>query len=260
MLPFCSTVFASETAVKIEIAAVDSPRAAIEISDPSGARRWSFVDAHGTADNLRARISNFAAYDARGAQTPVKRASNGDYETSFPCSVIRYEVDLGLPRDPASVAHISWLTGERGILMLYDLLPRGIADVRLRLDVPTNWKLFTIEREQAGEFAVSAKDDAIFILGRDLRFRATRIGELELMFVSENVRAFGDDEAFGAIVEIYKEHRKVFRDLRRERVLVAINSFPQPVPTDHWRAEARGATLNYFAGRTPSPTQASTLR
>ena len=235
---------------------MDQPRATIEVSDLGGARRWSFVDAHATANNLRARIGNFVAYDARGAQTSIERARNGDYESSTPCSAIRYEVDLGLPRDPASVAHVSWLTSERGMLMLYDLLPREITDVRLRLDVPANWKSFTTERERSGEFAIAAKNDAVFVIGRDLRFRATRIGDSELMFVSENVRAFGDDEAFDAVVGIYKQHRKVFRSLRRERILVAINSFPQPVPADHWRAETRGATLNYFAGRSPSRAQA----
>jgi len=51
---------------------------------------------------------------------------------------------------------------------------------------------------------------------------------------------------------LYDAHREVVGDVRRKRVLVALQSFPQSVRAENWRAEVRGGTLNYFSGKQPS--------
>jgi hypothetical protein len=67
-----------------------------------------------------------------------------------------------------------------------------------------------------------------------------------------------DDEALAAITELYNAHRKIVGDAPHKRVLVSLQSFPQSVRAQNWRAEVRGGTLNYFTGRQPSRAMALT--
>jgi hypothetical protein len=248
---FSGVTFGQSAEVIIKVMESPVARVSVEGVEATGRRRWSFVDAYADATGLSRRVVNFVVLDESGKGVEVKPVGVGEYESAVACRKFRYEVVL-TPPDEASTAHLSWLKGERGVLMLNDLLPRSVQRATLRLDVPVGWRRITTEREQGSEFVIENAADSVFVVGRDIREKVTRTGGLEFVFAIEGAWAFSDDEAFAALKELYDAHREVVGDVRRERVLVALQSFPQSVRAENWRAEVRGGTLNYFSGKQPS--------
>lgn len=249
---------AQEAEVRISFSPSSASRVVVEGAETVGRRRWSFLDAYGSAVGLSMRVGSFVVLDKEGKEVEVKQVGVGEYESSVACRRFRYEVGLTPSGDEASIAHISWLTGERGVLMLGDLLPRSVERSTVRIDVPAGWQLVSSERKQGSGFVIEDADGAVFVVGRDVRERAARIGGGEIVFVTQGAWAYSDDEAFAAITELYEAHRKIIGDAPQKRVLVSVQSFPQVVRAENWRAEVRGGTVNFFSGKQPSRAMALT--
>lgn len=250
--------FAQEASVRISVSPASASRIVIEVTEAVGRQRWSFVDAYGSAIGLSERVGNFAAFDNGGKEVQTRQLGVGEYVTPVTCNKFRYEMVLTPPGDEASIAHVSWLTAERGVLMLGDLLPRSIDRVAVQIDVPAGWQQVSNERKQGSDFVVEKVDEAVFVVGREVRGRVTRIGESELIFAVQGAWAFSDDEAFHVIREFYEAHRKVVGDVGQKRVLISLQSFPQSVRAENWRSEVRGGMVNFFSGKQPSRAVALT--
>lgn len=251
-LTFGVVGLAQSAEVIIKVTGSPAAHVSVEVVEVAGRRRWSFVDAHAGAIGLSKRVVNFTALDEAGRDVGVKSVGVGEYESDVACRKFRYDVTLTPPDDEASIAHVSWLKGERGVFMLNDLLPRSVGQATVRLDVPVGWQKITTERGQGSEVVVENVDDAVFIVGRNWRERVARAGTVEFVFAIEGAWAFSGDKAFAAINELYDAHRKVVGDAGRKRIVVALQSFPQSVRAENWRAEVRGGTVNFFSGRQPS--------
>lgn len=245
-------VLAQPADVSLKVTGSPAARVSVEVAEATSRRRWSFVDTFAGATGLSKRVVNFVVLDEAGEKVGVKPVGVGEYESEVACRRVRYEVVLTASDDEASIAHVSWLKGERGVLMLNDLLPGSTQQATLRLDVPASWRRITTERERGSEFVIENSDEAVFVIGSGLRERIARAGGTEFIFAIEGAWAFNDDEAFAAIRNLYDAHRKIVGEVGRKRVVVALQSFPQSVRPENWRAEVRGGTLNYFSGKQPS--------
>ena len=71
------------------------------------------------------------------------RLAPGEYEAAGLSTHFSYEVNASEPHNPTDAAHVSWLNGDYGYLMLADLLP-NLSDgstALIEFALPANWTL-----------------------------------------------------------------------------------------------------------------------
>src|SRR5688572_27186640 len=111
-------------------------------------RVWSFRNIYAGVMNLGERIESLVLSNSAGQNIPLRKLAQGEYEAVSPADRFTYEMKLEAPAFAGDAAHVSWLTGERGLLMLGDLLPLRAAErsganppSSVRFVLPADWKL-----------------------------------------------------------------------------------------------------------------------
>jgi hypothetical protein len=213
--------------------------------------------------NLGERIEALALSDDAGMNISVRKLAPGEYEAASAATRFSYELNLEAPPFAGDAAHVSWLTGERGLLMLGDLLPlvtgaraeESTSSVRFVL--PPDWNVVAnTNATRNRSFEVSDPESAIFFVGKSLREKRHRLGPLEFTFATAGDWAFSDDEATELAVSILKQHAETIGSLGQGRVLLVLAPFPRPAGADRWSAETRGRTVTLLIGKSPSKTAA----
>jgi predicted metalloprotease with PDZ domain len=249
---------------RISIISVAPARVRIEGERSVATRAWSFRNAYASMVNLGERIEKLALADSSGADVPVRKLAPGEYEAASAATRFVYEMKLDAPLFESDAAHVSWLTNERGFLMLGDLLPlvSGEKDVAkasasLRFVLPVNWMIATNNKAGVdGVFEVTDREAAIFFVGQNLRERRQRVGAMEFAFVTAGEWAFSDAEVADLAASLLKEHTNTFGGAAQSRAMLILAPFPRQAAADHWSAETRGATITLLAGKSPSKTAA----
>src|SRR5258708_7134979 len=122
-LLFCGAASISAQQVTATIRLLpDSSRVIVQGSSLP-ASRWSFSDSYASMVGLANRVERFTLLDEVGNEIQVRRIAPGQFDSPKPAARFRYEVNLKPPAMAADSAMVSWLNGERGLLMLADLLP-----------------------------------------------------------------------------------------------------------------------------------------
>lgn len=257
LLVFCAANVAEAQSLKarIHIMSVDPPR--IQIEGEQTVSRLSFRDSYAGVMNIAARIENVAFADLRGAGVPVRKIAPGEYEAARQATTFRYEVRLNPPNPPTDAAHISWLAGEHGLLMLGDLLPKLRTNVKVSFALPTNWFVSSVvQPDDAGQFNVTDADDAVFLVGQDLREQRTRVKSTQFKIAVAGKWAFTDEDVLSTASDILDQYRDATGSLPGDRAMLILTPFPQPVPPYRWSAETRGSTVIFLAGHAASRHEA----
>jgi M61 glycyl aminopeptidase len=240
---------------------------------------WSFRDSYASVLNLGSRIEHFQLFDAAGAEIPTRKVAPGQFDSPKPASRFRYEVSLDPPVWASDAAFVSWLGGERGLLMLGDLLPLanlpavkstdsaatrekvlredGSGRATLRLSLPEGWAGYTNEQPSpSGEFQVPDIGRAVFAVGRRLRLSRTTVSRTELNLVVDGEWAFADRDALELAEKVLKAHLDVFGGKPSNKFTLILIPFPQAAAAERWSAETRGSTVTLLMGKLPSKTAA----
>ena len=246
---------------RISVVSTAPARVRVEGERERPARAWSFRNVYANLMNLGERIENMKLYDGGGSEVQVRRLAPGEYEAAAPASRFVYEVKLDAPLFEGDAAHVSWLTPERGFLMLGDLLPLSGGEqadgARVTFTLPENWAIASSEKASAsGGFELADFERAVFFVGPSLRERRGRVGAMEFVFVTAGEWAFSDEEARDVAERILKEHAETFGGAAAGSVMLALSPFPRAAAADHWSAETRGTTVTLLAGKSPSRTAA----
>ena len=122
---FCSLdSIASAQRAKVELRVLsDAPGRIIVEGNCAPATAWSFRDSYAGVLNLGSRIDAVKLFDAAGKEVANRKIAPGQFQASAPATRFRYEVNLAAPVRAADAARVSWVSAERGLLMLRDLLP-----------------------------------------------------------------------------------------------------------------------------------------
>jgi predicted metalloprotease with PDZ domain len=228
-------------------------------------RAWSFRNVYASAMNLGERIENLELADASGTAIPVRQLAPGEYEASSAATQFSYEMNLDAPLFETDAAHISWLTNERGFLMMGDMLPLAAGvegptktSVSLRFVVPSSWTIATTERAGGDKdrFEVADAEAAVFFVGRNLRQTRQQVGATEFVYVTTGEWAFSDEDVAEMAASILKDHARTFGGAAQSKAMLMLSPFPRSAATDHWSAETRGASVVLLSGRSPSKTAA----
>jgi predicted metalloprotease with PDZ domain len=144
-----------------------------------------------------------------------------------------------------SAAHLSWIDGDRGILVLDDILPQaGLKTARVKLDLPAGWKVFTTEQPiAANEYNIDDMEKAVFVIGRGWREKDIMSGKSRLRLLVAGDWLFSDDEAVAQAAEVFEHYQRLFRSAPEQPFQIAVTRFPVRVPIGNWEAGSRGSTI-----------------
>jgi predicted metalloprotease with PDZ domain len=249
--------------VRISVVSLAPARLKIEGERSNATRVWSFRRIYGSLIDLGQRFEKLSLTDASGASVQVRQLAPGEYEAARDATRFSYEVKLDAPLFDNDASHVSWLTGERGFLMLGDLLPltneKSVASSSavVRFELPEKWNIASsIRAESGGEFQVPDMEKAIFFAGQDVRERRQRVGSMDFVFVAAGEWAFSDEDVASMAASILKDHAETFGSVARNRAMLILAPFPKAVGADRWSAETRGDTVTLLSGKLPSKTAA----
>ena len=159
-------------------------------SASSSSRRTRSCSSRAGLLGLGARFEQLTLTDAQGAPVQLRQLAPGEYEAARPAQDFHYEVKLDPPELDAAAAHVSWLTTERGILMLGDLLPLPVGRAKLQLTLPAGWQSVALAKPAAnGHYEFAQAESGVIFIGRELRQQQARAGATEFTLAQNGPHA-----------------------------------------------------------------------
>jgi predicted metalloprotease with PDZ domain len=258
-----STARAQSLEARISVLSLSPARVRVEGARAPGATRWSFRNIYASVVDLGERIENLRLKDDSGAEVSVRKLAPGEYAAASVATAFSYEMRLEPPALATDAAYVSWLTSERGFLMLGDLLPLvtwekgAAAHAAVRFTLPANWSIASDEKQGAdGQFETADAEQAVFFVGQNLRQRRERAGTMELTFAASGDWAFTDEDAARMAASILKDHAETVGLVLRSSAILMLSPFPRPASAERWSAETRAGTVMLLSGKSPSKTAA----
>ncbi len=264
ILQFFTFARAQDIEVRIKISSDSPSMAEIEgkflSSKPrKNPRNLSFLTEYGGIIGLGDRTSDLRLQNADGKTVANKRFIPGEYVADADFTSWRYAVNLAPLKQAPAAAHISWLNGDIGLLMLDDLLPQGSdgkVSARVKLDLPDGWQIFTTAQTTASsEYDIADLEKAAFIMGRNWREKVITVSGTRLVLTISGEWLFSDDEATKMVVEIFEHYAKVFGASPVQNAQIAIMKFPSDVAIGNWEADTRGSCITIASSDMPFKSQ-----
>ncbi|HYV12519.1 MAG TPA: hypothetical protein VE980_16590, partial [Pyrinomonadaceae bacterium] len=234
-----ANVVAAQSGVSRALISISKPaqiKIEAELSTPIDS--WSFRNAYAGILGIAERIEDFRATDAE-----ARKAAVGEYRSERKSRVISYTVKLP-PPTLADVSHVSWLTGDRGVLMLADLLPVEIRSVSVLFVLPDDWTVgSSFLRDIHGQYEVVEAEKALFLIGKALRTSSTTVDGMPLDVVISGKWRFKDREALERATKVMETYLALTGFHLREKPVIIIAPLPIKDHKTDWKAETRGPTV-----------------
>jgi predicted metalloprotease with PDZ domain len=260
-LCFCTTILKAETLdLRLEVSAarliVSGKFSSPQNSAKSLQTRWLFSDQYADAVNLSRRFSKPEFFDVFGAAITSRTKASNEFIAARPIDSWKYEVNLEMPAEAMTAAHVSWLKESGGLLMPADLLPqldgKEVVSARVKIALPAGWKIATVENKIGeNEFSVADVEKAVFLVGKDFTEQTGLIGKTEFRIASAGIWTFSSDDIVTMASQILEEHRRTFGETSANRFQLILLPLPPSVNADRWRAETRGASIVLLSGAIP---------
>lgn len=248
-------IFAQTANVTFEISS-DQPRITVSGDLPTPASAWSFRNTYGLVAGLGARIRNLTVLNDSGNVVRVTKSTEGEYRSEAPARRFSYEVIAGIPKVAENGVFASWVSADRALLLLGDLVPlaaREARGVRARFNLPAGWKVSSAEQRRGdAEFEVNDVAEAVFVAGTSLRDFSTTAAGISTTITTAGEWSFEDREFVDLVNRIVVQHSRVLDPARVGRAAVFLLPFPVDQPAQRWSAETRGHTVILLSGRQPS--------
>jgi hypothetical protein len=227
-------------------------------SGPPNKRNLSFLPSIAGVERLGERISNVSIIGTAGGAVGFRKLTDGEFLAEDDIRSWEYTIDLSPPKKDGAAAHVSWTSGDRGVLMLDDLLPQSGKDGdrpgRVNFELPAGWSVISSEKRIEGTcFEILDPERAVFFVGTGWRSKKASDVPIELAISGEWL--FSDQEAAEMAAEIYSAYRKMFGDDPVSGMQVAITKFPNDVRHGQWQAETRGHTVTIISSDMPFKSQ-----
>jgi hypothetical protein len=267
LVGFASCAQAQTAKIRISVLSFAPARIKVEGERASPTKIWSFRHDYAGVLNLAERIENLTIKDASGLSLPVRRIVAGEYETTRAATRWSCEVKVDAPAQATDAAYVSWLTNERGLLLLGDVLPRLNDDgqgrdakgsgANVSFDLPPQWKIASNENKFGdARYETNDVEQSSFLIGQDLRERREKVGEMEFVTVITGEWAFADEEVASLSKSVLKDYQSTLGLSPRRQVMLMLAPFPGFAAAERWSAETRGGTTILLVGRSPSKVAA----
>lgn len=245
---------ASTTDVKVT---VDGMIATVEGRAGGARSHLVFQTSYAGVNALAERVGGLSLRDADGGAVSFENSGNGVFTAARPFVSWTYRVDLK-PASQSAVAHVSWLSGETGVVFGGDLLPQSDepASARIQFVLPTEWSVASVEKRLSPTtFDTPDADRAVFIVGRGLRETTIDAQTARLNLVMTGEWQVPDTEAAAMAREIFEFYARMFAATPVPRVQIFLGRFPGEVKAGRWEAETRGANVTIFSSELSFKTQ-----
>jgi hypothetical protein len=238
---FC--VNTNVAAHEVKLSLVSPAEVKIRIDSMGPGHSWSFQNAHAGVLGLAERVEQFRAFDERGNDVGAKKIATGEFRSNGIAEAIEYVINLP-PPDAASVAHVSWISGDSGLLMLADLLPLGMPGVLLDISLPSGWTCQShYASNRDGKYDVGEPDKTVFLIGRSLRTQSDRITGLPFNVAMQGQWPFKDEIVAKVAAKVFTKYLALTGGTPAARPIIMIAPLPVATGSVKWRAETRGYTV-----------------
>ena len=211
----------------------------IQLSTP--ANSWSFRNSYAGALGLGDRIREFQA-NRSGTPVSVKNLAPGEFRLASPVNRVSYVINV-TPGSTVDLPHISWLTNDSGVLMLADLLP-DLPEIKqgvvIEFDLPEGWQAYSSVSPVGSSFLVNEPDNAVFMIGRDLRLASKRDNGTELRLVTQGEWKFSEKNVLGDALRLLRDYQELTGFKLRFTPTIFI--LPFHMSGSDWKAETRGSS------------------
>lgn len=248
----------AETSFTVKVVAGDAPYVEVRGEVETGQEKWRFVSEYAGVSKLDERIEGVEFSTLAGERVAFRQTARGRYETVAAANRIAYRVRLSLPQVMNDAAHVSWIDGVRGVVMLNDVLPQGLDGARVGFELPRGWKIYSssfktrLTIDERHEFRGGNRrevEDAVFAVGANLRALNQVAANGNVLCIVDDNWAFDDRDVTRAVKVMIDEHRGVVGDLPGERAALMLMPFAQNAPVQRWSAETRGTNILLMMGR-----------
>ena len=236
-------VITSAARPDVKIAVSSPPEIKIRIEALSPSREWSFRSAYAGVLGLAERVEQFRVFAPDGTDLKAKKIATGEFRSNAGAVTIEYVVKLQ-PPGAADVAHVSWIAGESGLLMLADLLPEFLPAVEVDFSLPPGWTAQSVyETDKDGIHHVLQPEETVFLIGLALRKQTKRFDGGAFDFVVDGNWPFKDAVVTKAATKVLEEYLALTGFPLQLKPLVMLAPLPVTTGSVKWRAETRGATV-----------------
>jgi hypothetical protein len=218
--------------VTISVSGPGQIKVEAKLSDPL--RSWSFRNAYAGVLGIAERVDEFRAITGSGQDAGAKKIATGEFRSEFDATRITYNVRVS-EITGANVSHVSWLSGDYGVLMLADLLPQELTNFSIDFNLPAGWQVDSTNSR--------LDEKSVLLVGRSLRKSATTIEQMPLDLVISGVWKFKDSDVLETAGNVLKKYLELTGYRLRGRSTVLIAPLPVAVGSTKWRAETRGSTV-----------------
>lgn len=204
---------------------------------------WSFRNAYAGVVGLGQRVEQFRAFNPDGRDLNAKQIAPGEFRSEPAATTIEYVVKLPPPR-ASDVAHVSWIAGEHGLLMLSDLLPEHLPGLEIEFALPAGWAAHSAyEPDANGKVKVLQPDETVFLIGRSPRKQIQPIDFGRFNFVVNGNWPFKDEVVQKAATKVLERYWTLTGSSLPARPTVLLAPLPVATGSVKWRAETRGSTV-----------------
>jgi hypothetical protein len=233
----------SAAAPEVKITVSSPAEVRIRIESLSPGREWSFLNAYAGVLGLAERVEEFRAFDPNGTDLDAKKIATGEFRSSGVAVTVEYVVKLP-PPGARDVAHVSWIKGDSGLLMLIDLLPESLPGVEVEFSLPSGWTAQSVyEADKDGKHRVLQPEKTVFLIGRALRKQKKRFEGGACEFVVDGSWPFKDAIVVKAATKVLEQYLDLTGFPLQLRPLIILAPLPVATGSVKWRAETRGATV-----------------
>lgn len=215
-------------------------------SDAVGIRAIRFDRSSGGVVQNGRGITDLKIFDAGGQRVDFLITGPQAFLADVPVSAFTYSIDLETAGDPRSAAHLSWVTADRGVLMLRDILPEysdlgKLETIDIHFDLPNGW--IVAGGGAANSLRLNDIRNAVVVIGNNVRIASPAIKDTDVIVNVTGNRHYTETEAAAMAVEIVEEYRKIFGRIPFRRAQISLVEHAQMVPPGFWTAETRGTNV-----------------
>jgi hypothetical protein len=192
---------------------------------------------------LGQRIEQFHAFAPDGRDLNAKKIAPGEFRSDEVATQIEYVVKLPPPQ-ASDVAHVSWIAGEHGLLMLADLLPEYLPGLQVEFSLPSGWTAQSLyETYPSGKFLVWQPEETVFLIGKSLRKQVKPIDFGRFNLVVNGNWPFKDEVVLKAATKVLERYWALTGSSLPAKPVVLLAPLPVATGSVKWRAETRGSTV-----------------
>ena len=229
-----------------------------KFSDENTEKNLLFLLSYADSDNLGSRVGNVELFDNTAQKINYKKIAEGSFVADKPFNTFSYRINASIPANVLSTAHISWISGQKGILRLNDLLPvfETKYQTNISFELPADWKISTVEKSaDQNNYSIKKNENAIFVIGKDWSSQIFRVSDANINLILDD-RWKIEKAVVGKIIkDILLEYENYFGAIPEKNLNIINFRLPNDAGFERWRGETNGANLIIMSSPTTFESQ-----